>query len=81
MTEEKPRRRRVHPLFDYTYEDDITYECPVRGKVTQKVLVKRYKSKVQAAREAEVLKNNDDIEDLLDEGFHVDEEGYEEVEE
>ena len=25
------------------YLDEITFECPVRGKVTEQVLVKRYK--------------------------------------
>jgi hypothetical protein len=32
------------PRIEEIYEDEITFTCPVRGLVTQKVKVKRYKS-------------------------------------
>lgn len=68
----KQRKRREHPLFDYAYEEDITFECPVRGIVTQRVLVRRYKSKMQAVREAEIISNEGDLEGLLENGgFHI----------
>ena len=68
MTKTKERKRREHPLFDYSYEEEIIYECPVRGTVTQKVLVKRYKSEMQAAKEA-IFGGGNELEELLDDGY------------
>lgn len=75
MTKKKKQtKKREHPLFDYSYEDEVTFECPVRGTVTQKVLVKRYKSKYQERRER-MYGGDDELEQLLgDEGFSIDEE-------
>lgn len=36
----KPRK---DPRIEEIYEEEVTFTCPVRGKVTQKVKVKRYK--------------------------------------
>jgi hypothetical protein len=64
----KQRRRAIekHPLFDYSYEEEVSFECPVRGIVTQKVTVSRFKSQAQAAREAAILKSNDKFDDILE---------------
>lgn len=35
---------RERALFIGATEEDITFECPVRGMVTQRVLVKKFKS-------------------------------------
>ena len=56
-----------HPLFEYEYEDEITFECPIRGIVTQKVMVKHYKSKYQAAQDL-LVKNSSEVDSLLDDG-------------
>ena len=71
--EKKKRKKREHPLFDYSYEDEVTFECPVRGTVTQKVLVKRYKSKYQERRER-MYGGGDGIDQLLDDELSVYEE-------
>lgn len=77
----KKRRRAIekHPLFDYQYEDDVTFECPVRGTVTQKVTVTRFKSKLQAAREA-MMAARDEFDELLDGDELLDDEEYEDEE-
>ena len=64
--EKKERKKREHPLFDYSYVEEVTFECPTRGIVTQKVTVKRYKSQQQAAREAVLRSQNDEFEELLE---------------
>lgn len=38
------RKRRKAAEVVNTYETEITYECPVRGTVTQKIKVKRFKA-------------------------------------
>ena len=73
-TEKKERKRREHPLFDYSYEEEVTFECPVRGIVVQKVLIKRYKSQMQAKREAMLRSSDDEFEELLDSGYQVEDE-------
>lgn len=39
-TEKKPRK---DPRIEDVYEEEVTFNCPVRGQVTQKVKIKRYK--------------------------------------
>lgn len=80
MVEKKERKRREHPLFDYAYEDNVTFECPVRGTVTQRVLVKRYKSQMQARREAMLRSRESELEEMLDGGYHLEDNGTEEYE-
>jgi hypothetical protein len=38
--EKKPRK---DPRIEEIYEEEVTFNCPVRGQVTQKVKIKRYK--------------------------------------
>jgi hypothetical protein len=38
--EKKPKR---DPRIEQIYEEEVTFMCPVRGKVTQKVKIKRFK--------------------------------------
>lgn len=40
IAEKKPRK---DPRIEEIYEEEVTFTCPVRGLVTQKVKVKRYK--------------------------------------
>jgi hypothetical protein len=41
---EKPApKEKLDPRIEEVYEREITFTCPVRGLVTQKVKVKRYK--------------------------------------
>ena len=39
----KPEKPKRDPNIEAVYEEEITFTCPVRGLVKQKVKVKRYK--------------------------------------
>jgi hypothetical protein len=39
----KSPKEKLDPRIEEIYEREITFRCPVRGLVTQKVKVKRYK--------------------------------------
>jgi hypothetical protein len=44
VSDKKPRKKDLDSLLIGEYEKEITYTCPTRGEVTQKVTVKQYKS-------------------------------------
>lgn len=63
-SDKKPRKKSKEvktPALERTYQDTMTYECPVRGWVTQVVTVKRY-----AAASAPVSQEDEDLKELLD---------------
>lgn len=39
----KEKKPRKDPRIEQEYDEIVTFTCPVRGKVTQKVRIKRYK--------------------------------------
>lgn len=39
----KPQPPKEDPRIEEIYEEEVTFTCPVRGKVTQKVKIKRFK--------------------------------------
>jgi len=39
----KPDQQKRDPNVESVYETEVTFTCPIRGLVTQKVKVKRYK--------------------------------------
>jgi len=43
MARKKKGQKKLEDWFDYEYETEVTYECPVRGMITQTVTIKRYK--------------------------------------
>ena len=43
VPKEKLIKEKLDPRIEKIYEREITFDCPVRGLVTQKVKVKRYK--------------------------------------
>ena len=51
MAVRKKSEEPKSPKVVATYETEIAYDCPVRGKVKQKVKVKRLESAEQAASE------------------------------
>lgn len=59
------RRKKKESEVVETYTTEITYTCPVRGKVTEKVKVKKYKT-AERAYLAEVPK--DKLYEGVDEG-------------
>ena len=38
-----PAKPRKDPRIERIYEEEVTFTCPVRGKVTQKVKIKKFK--------------------------------------
>ena len=40
---EEKKKVRKDPRIEEIYEEEVTFDCPVRGKVKQKVKVKRFK--------------------------------------
>ena len=52
------------PRIEEIYEDEITFTCPVRGVVTQKVKVKRYKPLGQQETKTLVTPVNEFVETL-----------------
>lgn len=40
----KAKNEPKDPRIEETYEEEVTFTCPVRGKVTQKVKIKRFKA-------------------------------------
>ena len=49
---------KLDPDVEKIYEKTISFMCPVRGLVTQKVKIKRYKSKQTQAKE--IIKSKED---------------------
>jgi len=49
---------KIDPNLEKIYETTITFTCPVRGLVTQKVKVKRYKTK--ETKSVDVISNTED---------------------
>lgn len=39
----KPAKQRKDPRIQEVYEEEVTFTCPVRGLVKQKVKIKRFK--------------------------------------
>ena len=38
-----PSKPKRDPRIEEIYEEEVTFNCPVRGKVTQKVKIKKFK--------------------------------------
>lgn len=54
----KTKTEKIDPNIEEIYEETITFKCPVRGLVTQKVKVRRFKPQV-SNEERSVLKDSD----------------------
>jgi hypothetical protein len=52
--------RREAALLDFEYDAEITFECPVRGTVTQTVKVKRFKLPELMSPTADVVNSTKD---------------------
>ena len=42
----KKKKRNVDEWIEYEYEKEVTFECPIRGIITQKIKVKRLKTRL-----------------------------------
>jgi hypothetical protein len=65
--EKPPKAKRKDPRVEYEYEKEITYWCPVRGWVTEKIMVKRCKTKQIDDPRRCAPKVDFDLKELLDE--------------
>ena len=59
----KPKKPRKDPRIEEIYETTITFNCPTRGLVTQKVKVKKFKSLGEQASQG-LLLGGDEIDKL-----------------
>jgi hypothetical protein len=70
------KKERVDPRVEKVYEETVTFTCPVRGLVKQKVKIKRYKPLseigekhiVQADELIDKIENEDDGLSIYKEG-------------
>jgi hypothetical protein len=60
----KAKKISKDPRIEEIYEQEVTFECPVRGKVTQKVKIKRYRATASNEGVKHVLKSSDSIDSL-----------------
>lgn len=63
VVEAKVKRPAKDPRIEEIYEQEVTFTCPVRGKVTQKVKIKRFKPLGEHAAK-HVLQSSDSIDRL-----------------
>lgn len=61
----KDKKTRKDPRIQEVYEQEVEFNCPIRGKIKQKVKIKRYKAASDGAIK-HVLNSSDSI-DKLDE--------------
>ena len=68
----KEKAPRKDPRIEEIYEEVVEFICPVRGKVKQKVKIKRYKS-LQEIEEKRLVSSSDAIAKLeeVDNGLDI----------
>lgn len=59
-----PKTQNKGPAVVDTYEEEIEYTCPVRGKVKQKVKVQRYES--AQAKHVDEIRTSNSLSEKLD---------------
>lgn len=74
----KIKKERKDPRIESVYEQEVTFTCPVRGKVTQKVKIKRFKTLNEHGNK-HVLQTTDSIDKLeeKDDGLSIYSDGEE----
>ncbi|NVM33955.1 MAG: hypothetical protein HWN81_00065 [Candidatus Lokiarchaeota archaeon] len=58
MARKKKGQKKLEDWLDYEYEAEYTWKCPVRGTVTEKVKIKRYKVRLTKEKHIIVLDND-----------------------
>lgn len=61
VVEKKPRK---DPRIQRIYEEIVEFDCPVRGRVKQKVKIKRFKTLNEQTKQ--LMASSDDIDKLED---------------
>lgn len=61
------------PRVQEVYEEIVTFNCPVRGKVSQKVKVVRYKSLIDQSNSKHILDSKDPLDRIenQDDGLSI----------
>ena len=67
------------PRIEEIYEQEVTFNCPVRGKITQKVKIKRFRATASNEYSKHILQSNDSIDRLeeKDDGLSIYSDGEE----
>jgi hypothetical protein len=60
-----PKKPKLEEGVEEIIEQEVTYTCPVRGKVTEKVKIKKLKPKATSSQ-ITVIESNDDLLAKLD---------------
>lgn len=58
------RKPKKDPRLEEIYEDTVYFNCPVRGRVAQKVKIKRYKPFLKNGLEKQTVDSKDLIDKL-----------------
>lgn len=45
LNKKKANKEKLDPSIEEVYEQEVTFMCPIRGLVKQKVKIKKYKSR------------------------------------
>jgi hypothetical protein len=80
-TKAQPAKKRPakDPRLEEVYEQEVTFMCPKRGKVTQKVKIHRFKPAATNENGKHILLSNDSIDRLeeKDDGLSIYSDGEE----
>jgi len=61
------------PRIEEIYEEEVTFVCPTRGKITQKVKIKRFRATASNEHVKHILQSSDSIDRLeeQDDGLSI----------
>ena len=69
----KKAKEAKDPRIEEVYEETVWFTCPERGRISQKVKVKRYKSLMEQSNQKHVLDSKDPLDriDADDDGLSI----------
>ena len=69
----KSKSEPKDPRIEEVYEEIIWFNCPTRGRISQKVKVKRYKSLMEQSKQKHILDSKDPLDriDAQDDGLSI----------
>jgi hypothetical protein len=72
-TAEPKKKEKTDPRIEEVYEEEVSFMCPVRGKVTQKVKIKRFKPLDEQGKAVTTLLGSSAIDELenKDDGLSI----------
>lgn len=66
MTKKPTQKTEKGPVLEKTYETEIEFTCPVRGRVKQLVTVKKYQGQDESGHVIDNVRHSSSVADLLD---------------